>query len=172
MNLPTTSYTTLASPIGELVVTSADDAITGLYISHPPNGVDTTSWRRDAAPLRPAVQQLRAYFAGELREFDVPLAPAGTPFQLEVWEHLRAIPYAETRSYGFIATAIGRPKASRAVGMANGRNPVSIIVPCHRVIGANGLLTGYGGGLDRKQLLIDLERNASGAGLASQPTLL
>ncbi len=167
--MSTTSYTTVASPIGDLVLSAADGALTGLYIAHPPKGVDTSGWRRDDAPLRPAIDQLSAYFGGELRDFDLPLAPAGTAFQLQVWAALRTIPYAQTRSYGFIANAIGRPSASRAVGMANGRNPISIIVPCHRVIGANGLLTGYGGGLNRKQMLLDLERKV--AGVAPQLSL-
>ena len=101
---------------------------------------------------------LKAYFKDGARAFDVPLAPVGTPFQLSVWEALKTIPYGETRSYGEIASLLGNPKGSRAVGMANGRNPIPIIVPCHRVIGSNGTLTGFGGGLDRKRVLLDLER--------------
>ncbi|MBK9168153.1 MAG: methylated-DNA--[protein]-cysteine S-methyltransferase [Bryobacterales bacterium] len=108
-----------------------------------------------------ALRQLHAYFAGELHEFDLPLAPEGTPFQRRVWEALRAIPYGETRSYGDIAKAIGAPKASRAVGAANGRNPIPVVVPCHRVIGADGSLTGFGGGLAIKRTLLDLETPAS-----------
>ncbi len=172
MSTRVTSYTTIASPLGDLVLAAADDALTGLYIAHPPKSLDTSSWRRDAEPLRDAIAQVRAYFAGELRDFDLPLAPAGTPFQRQVWEALRTIPYGETRSYGYIAAAIGRPSASRAVGMANGRNPISIIVPCHRVIGSNGLLTGYGGGLDRKQILLDLERRAVAPERENQLSLL
>ena len=103
------------------------------------------------------VAELDAYFAGELRQFSVTLDLRGTDFQLQVWELLQSIPYGETRSYGQIASMLGRPSASRAVGHANGSNPVAIIVPCHRVIGADGTLVGYGGGLDRKQALLDLE---------------
>jgi methylated-DNA-[protein]-cysteine S-methyltransferase len=113
--------------------------------------------QEDPRAARVAVEQLREYFAGERLEFDLPLAPRGTPFQLEVWQALRTIPYGATTSYGAIARAIGRPSGFRAVGMANGRNPISIVVPCHRVIGASGALTGYGGGLDRKEWLLALE---------------
>ena len=102
-------------------------------------------------------RQLDAYFAGDLTEFDLPLHPIGTPFQLEVWEALTSIPYGEVRSYGQVAEQLGRPGASRAVGLANGRNLIAVIVPCHRVIGASGSLTGYGGGLHCKRLLLDLE---------------
>jgi len=109
------------------------------------------------ALLRRAVEQLRAYFAGELREFDLALDMQGTAFQQEVWRELCSIPYGATRSYGFVAQAIGRPKAVRAVGAANGQNPVPIVVPCHRVIGAGGGLTGFGGGLPLKKFLLDLE---------------
>ena len=105
---------------------------------------------------------LKAYFEDGARTFDVQLAPVGTPFQLSVWEALKTIPHGETRSYGKIATLLGNPNGSRAVGMANGRNPIPIIVPCHRVIGSNGTLTGFGGGLDRKRVLLDLERRIRG----------
>lgn len=108
--------------------------------------------------LQQAKAQLDAYFAGTLREFDLPLAPVGTEFERTVWEALRTIPYGETRSYGQIAAQIGSPNAARAVGRANGRNPISIIVPCHRVIGASGTLTGYAGGLPMKEKLLTLER--------------
>lgn len=110
--------------------------------------------------LLDAADQLRAYFAGELREFDLPLAPRGTPFQLSVWDAVSAIPYGSTATYAEIAAAIGHPSACRAVGAANGRNPLPLIVPCHRVIGAAGALTGYGGGLERKRSLLDLEAAA------------
>ena len=110
--------------------------------------------------LLDAADQLRAYFACELREFDIPLAPAGTAFQRQVWAAVAAIPYGSTASYLEIATAVGRPSACRAVGAANGRNPLPVIVPCHRVVGATGGLTGYGGGLDRKRSLLDLEAAA------------
>jgi methylated-DNA-[protein]-cysteine S-methyltransferase len=107
-----------------------------------------------------AADQLRAYFAGELREFDIPLAPSGTAFQRQVWSAVSAIPYGATATYSEIATAVGRPSACRAVGAANGRNPLPVIVPCHRIVGAAGGLTGYGGGLDRKRSLLDLEAAA------------
>lgn len=118
-----------------------------------------------AAPtplLAEAERQLTEYFAGERREFDLPIHAEGTPFQWAVWEQLRQIPYGETRSYGDIARALGKPGAARAVGMANNRNPIGIIVPCHRVVGATGALVGYAGGLDRKRYLLDLERGARG----------
>ena len=117
---------------------------------------------RPCAVLDQAAAQLGEYFAGERTEFDLPLEPAGTPFQRSTWLALREIPYAETINYGQLALRVGNPKASRAVGLANGRNPISIVVPCHRVIGADGSLTGYGGGLDRKRLLLDLERRVAG----------
>ena len=118
-----------------------------------------TGWRMEASPLlRLACGQLREYFAGRRRDFDLPLAPRGTEFQLLVWGALRAIPYGETRSYGHIAAAAGRPRACRAVGLANNRNPIAIIVPCHRVIGADGSLTGYAAGLAIKARLLALER--------------
>lgn len=111
--------------------------------------------------LRQAADQLQAYFAGELQSFDLPLDLQGTPFQKLVWEELRHIPYGETRSYSFVANHIGAPKAVRAVGAANGRNPIPIVVPCHRVIGAAGSLVGYGGGLPLKRFLLDLEARHS-----------
>jgi len=111
--------------------------------------------------LRQAVEQLRAYFAGELRDFDLTLDMQGTGFQTRVWHELRNIPYGETRSYSFVANTIGAPKAVRAVGAANGRNPIPIVVPCHRVIGAGGSLVGYGGGLPLKRFLLDLEARHS-----------
>jgi methylated-DNA-[protein]-cysteine S-methyltransferase len=159
---------TMASPLGELTLLSDGDALTGLYMpSSKGSPRDDPSWERDAAPLQPVVDQLKAYFAGERRDFDLPLAPSGTTFQQQVWSALREIPYGQTRSYRDIAEHIGSPKAVRAVGLANGRNPISIVVPCHRVVGADGSLTGYGGGLHNKQLLLDLERTTAG-----QPTLL
>ncbi len=147
-------YTVLASPIGTLLLLMEDDALTGLYME--PHTIDP-AWQRDDDAFVKVVAQLEAYFAGELREFDVPLAPRGTPFQLRVWEALREIPYGETWSYGQLASRVGNPKASRAVGLANGRNPLSVIVPCHRVIGSTGKLVGYGGGVERKRILLDLE---------------
>lgn len=152
-------YAELASPIGDLIITSDGESVTGLYMeSHRHSPVDRTSWLPDSAhavaPLEMARAQLLEYFAGKRLVFNLPLAARGTEVQNSVWRALRAIPYGETRSYGDIARSIGRPKASRAVGAANGRNPISVIVPCHRVIGADGSLTGFGGGLERKQWLL------------------
>ena len=115
-------------------------------------------WKKDAAFFREVKKQLAAYFAGELQAFDLPLAPEGTPFQLAVWESLRTIPYGALVSYRDVAAAVGKPKAARPVGGAVGRNPLAIVIPCHRVVGSNGSLTGFGGGLSIKQRLIDLER--------------
>jgi methylated-DNA-[protein]-cysteine S-methyltransferase len=150
----------MESPTGKLLL-AADDA--GLRFVLFTSGRDSATprphWRQDPAPLRETVRQLRAYFAGELREFDLALAPEGPAFHLRVWRELCNIPYGETISYGQLAGRIGSPNASRAVGRANGANPISIVIPCHRVIGSNGKLTGYGGGLPNKELLLGLERN-------------
>jgi len=157
-------YSHTDSPIGRLLL--AGDEV-GIRLISFPTGSRARSaeagWREDAAPFAETVRQLRAYFAGELQEFDLPLAPQGTPFQLSVWQALRRIPYGETVSYGAIAEAVGRPSASRAVGAANGANPLPIVVPCHRVIGSTGKLTGFGGGLDTKAALLALEREHAGA---------
>ncbi|HXN73926.1 MAG TPA: methylated-DNA--[protein]-cysteine S-methyltransferase [Candidatus Acidoferrales bacterium] len=115
-------------------------------------------WQEDRAPFVETIRQLRAYFDGELRKFNLPLALEGTEFQLRVWQNLRDIPYGETISYGQLACRVGNPKAARAVGLANGSNPIPIIVPCHRVIGSNGSLVGYGGGLSNKKALLSLEK--------------
>ena len=149
----TTLYDTIDSPLGELLLAGDGDALTGVQMDAAPGA----GWRRDRAALRDASGQLRAYFAGELRTFDLPLAPRGTDFQRQVWAALRTIPYGRTISYAELAAATGRPAAARAAGAANGRNPIAIVIPCHRVIGAAGALTGYGGGLGRKRLLLDLE---------------
>ena len=117
------------------------------------------AWKKNARFFEPVKVQLRAYFRRELKQFDLPLAPVGTPFQLKVWQALRDIPYGGLVSYKTIAEAIGNPNAVRAVGGANGRNPIPIIVPCHRVIGSDGSLTGFGGGLETKRRLIDLEQS-------------
>jgi len=149
-------YSTLTTPIGELLLTADDDgALTAVHL--PNRHGDTDGWERDDALLEPARRQLTEYFAGERTAFDLPLRPSGAPFQLRVWEALQRIPYGETASYGEIARELGHPTASRAVGAANGRNPIAIVVPCHRVIGADGSLTGYGGGLECKRALLDLE---------------
>jgi methylated-DNA-[protein]-cysteine S-methyltransferase len=147
------------SPIGLLTLTSVDGVVNGVHMDgqrHAP--AHSQDWERDDAGFKDVVAQLDAYFAGERREFEVPLRMEGTDFQQSVWARLCEIPYGETISYGELARRVGSPKASRAVGLANGRNPVAIIVPCHRVIGADGSLTGYGGGLDRKVWLLDHER--------------
>jgi methylated-DNA-[protein]-cysteine S-methyltransferase len=153
---------TLDSPIGELTLVCDGEALAGLYMTehrHRPDLPPVTG--EEDAVLAAARAQLAEYFAGERREFDLPLHPAGTPFQQQVWAALREIPYGETAGYGELAARLGRPGAARAVGLANGRNPISIVVPCHRVIGAAGALTGYGGGLDRKRYLLELERAAA-----------
>ncbi|WP_411086464.1 methylated-DNA--[protein]-cysteine S-methyltransferase [Streptomyces sp. 061-3] len=151
-------YTVVDSPYGPLTLVATDGVLSGLYMTEqrhrPP---EETFGDPDPRLFAETIRQLDAYFAGELREFDLPLHLDGTPFQRSVWEQLRQIPYGETRSYGELAEHLGKPGASRAVGLANGKNPVGIIVPCHRVIGASGSLTGYGGGLDRKQRLLAFE---------------
>ena len=149
-------YSTLTTPIGELLLVADDDgALTAVHL--PGRHGSTAGLERDDALLEPARRQLTEYFAGERRDFELPLHPEGAPFQLRVWDKLKAIPYGETVSYGEIARELGNPTASRAVGAANGRNPIAIIVPCHRVIGSTGSLTGYAGGLDQKRALLDLE---------------
>jgi len=142
------------SPVGPLTLHGDGECLSGLYFDQA--SLPTLSVQRlfDATPFRGVITQLDAYFARKLRTFDVPLAPEGTAFQQRVWRALRDIPYGKTLSYGQLAAGIGNANASRAVGLANGRNPISIIVPCHRVIGANGTLTGYGGGLPRKRWLL------------------
>ncbi|MER5883131.1 methylated-DNA--[protein]-cysteine S-methyltransferase [Streptomyces sp. NPDC001941] len=156
-------HTEIDSPYGTLTLVSTDGALSGLYmVAHRHRPPQETFGPRDPEPFTEAHRQLEAYFAGELREFDLPLHLPGTDFQRRVWEELKKIPYGETRSYGELAEALGNPGASRAVGLANGKNPVSIVVPCHRVIGASGSLTGYGGGVDRKQRLLAFERGGSG----------
>jgi methylated-DNA-[protein]-cysteine S-methyltransferase len=152
--------TTMDSPVGALTLTAVDGRLTGLHMDGQRHAPATSSdWERDEDGLAGVVEQLEAYFAGSRSTFDVELDLAGTDFQRRVWAGLLEIPYGETISYGELARRVGRPGASRAVGLANGRNPVAIIVPCHRVIGANGTLTGYGGGLDRKVWLLDHERS-------------
>lgn len=151
-------YRTIDSPVGPLTLAGVGSTLMHLRMTGQTHEPDRSGWQ--PAPVgvfADAVEQLDAYFAGELTDFDVDLDMQGTDFQRRVWAALRTIPYGETRSYGEIATSIGTPGASRAVGLANGRNPVSIIVPCHRVVGSTGNLTGYGGGLDRKRTLLALE---------------
>jgi methylated-DNA-[protein]-cysteine S-methyltransferase len=151
-------YTSLESPIGELLAVGDSRALRGLYMQEGRTAIAVRAgWEATDEPFAEARAQLAEYFAGQRRAFDLPLAMAGSPFQRRVWRALQDIPYGETISYGELARRIGVPSASRAVGVANGRNPVSVIVPCHRVIGADGSLTGYGGGLARKRLLLELE---------------
>ena len=147
------------SPIGRLLLTCDGTALTGLYMNLNGNTQSTDGWGEDAdiEPLAKTAQQLNEYFAGTRREFDLPLRLQGTVFQQRVWQELKEIPYGTTWSYGQLAKRLGNPNASRAVGLANGQNPISILVPCHRVIGADGSLTGYGGGLERKQWLLTHE---------------
>lgn len=153
-------HTIVDSPIGPLTLVATDGAISGLYMETQRHLPDAASFgvRDDAGPFGEVTRQLVEYFAGERTEFDLPLRLEGTGFQRQVWAGLQDVPYGETWSYGQLAAHIGSPGASRAVGLANGRNPIGVIVPCHRVVGANGKLTGYGGGLERKQFLLDLER--------------
>lgn len=161
-NSPARYFTTLESPIGVLTLTSDGSALTGLYMEAHVGGADASEIagcerRPDAAPFRETILQLEEYFAGKRRVFSVPFAAKGTAFQQQVWHALSEIPFGVTCSYADIARRIGNPAGVRAVGLANGRNPISIIVPCHRVIGASGALTGYGGGLERKRWLLQHE---------------
>jgi methylated-DNA-[protein]-cysteine S-methyltransferase len=152
------------SPIGRLLL--AGDAASLIHVGFqagPRPFGPSAGWIADAAPLRTAITQLEEYFAGERRRFDLPLAPRGTEFQQRVWRALREIPYGNTISYGELARRIGKPSAPRAVGLANGANPLPIIVPCHRVIGTDGSLTGFGGGLPIKRRLLALEGATAGA---------
>lgn len=154
-------YHQIASPIGTLLVVSNGKALTGLYMADHQGGPHPNAdWQRDERKFDVVCSELAAYFDGALHDFTLALEPCGTAFQKQVWNELRRIPYGETITYGELARRIGQPKASRAVGRANGQNPISIIIPCHRVIGADGTLTGYGGGLERKQRLLELEGTA------------
>lgn len=161
-----TYYCYHSSPIGKLLLAGDGEHLSLLGF---PNGKmarqHEPGWVRDAAPFRPTGAQLDQYFAGELVEFDLPLKPAGTVFQEQVWQALTEIPYGKTWSYGELARHIGKPKASRAVGAANGLNPIPVIIPCHRVIGSNGQLTGFGGGLETKEFLLGLEAQRQTPGL-------
>jgi len=163
-------YTAFDSPVGTVTLTAEGGVLTGVYMTdhrHWP-GLEARAVRDDAR-LAPVRGQLEEYFAGQRTAFDLEVGLAGTPFQRRVWRALQDIPYGETISYGELARRIGNPSAVRAVGLANGRNPVSIVVPCHRVIGSDGSLTGYGGGLDRKRYLLELEQ---GTTLFESPPLL
>jgi methylated-DNA-[protein]-cysteine S-methyltransferase len=152
-------YTTIDSPIGELLLLGDDRALQGLYMQDGRKPITIgQGWQRSAPPFARVSEQLSDYFDGRRATFDVPLLMHGKPFERRVWCALQNIPYGETVSYGEVARRIGQPRAARAVGLANGRNPIAVIVPCHRVVGANGTLTGYGGGLQRKRILLELER--------------
>ncbi|MFF1506527.1 methylated-DNA--[protein]-cysteine S-methyltransferase [Streptomyces sp. NPDC058326] len=159
---PTVRHTVVDSPYEPLTLVAVDGVLSRVHMTgqrhRPP---EESFGEPDPRPFGEAIRQLDAYFAGELTAFDLPLHLIGTPFQKRVWEQLLRIPYGETRTYGELAEELGSPGSSRAVGLANGKNPVSIIVPCHRVIGAGGGLTGYGGGLDRKQRLLAFESGAA-----------
>ena len=151
-------YCVIQSPVGRVLLAGTAQALTHISFQdgrHPitPN----PGWVYADRPLQQPIRQLKEYFSGKRKTFRIGLAPKGTPFQLKVWQALRAIPYGRTTSYGQIAKAIGNPKAARAIGAANGQNPLSIIVPCHRVIGSNGKLVGYGGGLSIKEALLTHE---------------
>jgi methylated-DNA-[protein]-cysteine S-methyltransferase len=156
-------YSYMDSPIGRLLLAGSRDQlkVVGFSTGNKARGADP-DWERFDEPFRRVKKQLDEYFAGERKIFDLNLAPDATPFQSSVLEALRSIPYGETRTYADIAAAIGNPKAVRAVGGANGNNPIPIIIPCHRVVGSNGTLTGFGGGLDTKRFLLDLETSQSG----------
>jgi methylated-DNA-[protein]-cysteine S-methyltransferase len=156
-------YSMIASPLGDLLAIADADGLTALYLSTGRHVAQTSNGlSRDDAALAPVREQMNEYFAGERQAFEVRLNPFGTKFQKKVWRALREIPYGQTASYGETAIAIGEPGSARAVGLANGRNPISIIVACHRVIGADGSLTGYGGGIAAKRWLLDHEAKHAG----------
>ncbi|WP_151525722.1 methylated-DNA--[protein]-cysteine S-methyltransferase [Serinicoccus kebangsaanensis] len=166
-----TVHLMIDSPLGPLRLTSDGEHLTGVYFTehrHAPDDLGEEVGEGEAPDvLVQASRQLADYFAGVRTDFDLPLASVGTDFQRRVWDLLRTIPYGQTWSYGQLAQALGQPGASRAVGLANGRNPISIVVPCHRVIGSSGDITGYGGGVQRKQALLDLESRATAPSLFS-----
>ena len=151
-------YTYFASPIGNLLLAGHNEVLH--YLGFPKGSMAMTpepNWQLNEQAFSRVRQQLQEYFDGKRRDFDLPLSPQGTDFQRQVWQQLQTIPYGKTCSYGDLAKAIERPKAVRAVGAANGQNPIPVIIPCHRVIGSNGKLTGFGGGLDVKEQLLRLE---------------
>jgi methylated-DNA-[protein]-cysteine S-methyltransferase len=152
--------TYIDSPVGPLTIVTDDDAVVNIHFGNEGDAPRLSGQAKEPV-LRKVIEQLKDYFDGNRKTFDVPLALRGTPFQLSCWNALRAIEYGETRSYSEIARVIGRPAAVRAVGAANGANPIPIIIPCHRVIGSNGALTGFGGGLDVKRRLLDFEAGYS-----------
>ncbi|MCH6163712.1 methylated-DNA--[protein]-cysteine S-methyltransferase [Streptomyces marispadix] len=151
-------HTVVDSPLGALTLVASGEALTGIYFEDHLRGPSPGALGpRDPGGFDEARRQLEEYFTGERRQFDLPLAPRGEPFRQRVWQLLRHIPYGETRSYGQLARELGDPALAQAVGAANGRNPLSVVVPCHRVVGADGSLTGYAGGLERKRALLELE---------------
>jgi methylated-DNA-[protein]-cysteine S-methyltransferase len=152
------NYACMESPVGPLLLAASEVGLHHVIFANGKRTKPDPAWLEDVRPLRETMKQLRAYFAGKLEAFDLPLAPEGTVFQRTVWRNLCDISYGETISYGELARRVGNPKASRAVGLANGQNPIPIIIPCHRVIGSNGKLTGYGGGLPIKEKLLALEQ--------------
>jgi methylated-DNA-[protein]-cysteine S-methyltransferase len=152
------AFTSIESPVGRLLLAGDDRGLWVIRFAADDGVVPAAAWRESGDSLREAVRQLEAWFGRELRQFDLPLHPVGTEFQLAVWNALPGIPYGTTVSYGELARGIGRPAAVRAVGAANGANPLPIVLPCHRVIGADGSLTGYGGGLATKARLLAMER--------------
>ena len=159
----TDCYQWIGSPVGRLLLVAGDDGLREVWFEKGrTEPVIDAAWKRGGACLREPERQLNAYFAGELEHFDLTLRPQGTPFQLRVWQLLQDIPFGETISYGELARRCGNPAASRAVGSANGSNPIPIIIPCHRVIGSNGKLTGFGGGLETKRWLLDFEGSHAG----------
>jgi methylated-DNA-[protein]-cysteine S-methyltransferase len=161
----TVRYTTIGSPVGPLLLAGTRSSLCALQFAHGRKPVfPNEGWKKDDDELAKVVAQLDEYFAGARRTFDVQLEPSGTEFQRAVWNELCRIPYGSTISYAELARRIGNPRAVRAVGLANGANPIAIVVPCHRVIGANGTLTGYGGGLAAKRYLLDLEQRVVGGG--------
>ncbi len=159
-------YALIDSPLGALLTVRDEVGLTMLYLPTGKNAkAPDPTWNHDEGAFADVGDQLEEYFAGRRQHFELALHPSGTEFQQRVWKQLRSIPYGETASYGQTAAAIGHPNGSRAVGLANGRNPISIIVPCHRVIGANGSMTGYGGGIEAKQWLLAHERRVAGSTL-------
>lgn len=169
--MSTRVWTEMASPVGSLTLVAQDGALTAIQFGRHTAAPYAEGATRDDgdATLAEARRQLSAYFAGERTDFSLPLAPRGTPFQRRVWTALERIPYGETVSYGDIAAAIGARGSARAVGAANGANPLPIVVPCHRVVGADGSLTGYGGGMERKKRLLALEARHAGLFAAAPP---
>ena len=163
-------FSTVPSPVGRLTMLGEGEDLVGLYFDHDPEATKARAGAvRDDRHLQRAAAELEEYFAGARTRFDLPLAPRGTEFQKAVWRALVRIPFGETATYGQIARSIGQPAASRAIGGANHRNPIAIVIPCHRVIGADGSMTGYGGGLDRKRLLLDLEARVASSGQLGLP---